>query len=377
MSASFHYSKDSVSRFKKRKARFTFSEVHILLDEVRKNRHIVVGKFNHGVPGELKKRTWAEITARVNEIGECEREVIEVIKKWSDLKCDTKRKVAALRSKGLLQRHARLTTELSPTENIVHQILEPDPKQGPEHWSASVGVVVEDEEDDNDEEDLGIMGLGSIHSSPGGGVDVPGIMPPPPAGTLGVPGSIPAQGTANVLENMVPSVGSRDSSQSSYDTQYEVPTNDDPDSHLMDSDEDHYDNVLPSSSLATPTNSVAHDDGPVISAVKGCVSLPPGHARVPVTPPHDRPTELSGSREHLLRSATLSVQEQHTTNALLETVSRSLELLAESVQQLAETQQEFVRESLQLQRDTLQVLREFATGALTIMHDKVNGRPTL
>ncbi|KPP69659.1 hypothetical protein Z043_111575 [Scleropages formosus] len=35
---------DGVMHLKKRKARFTFSEVHILLDEVRKNRHIVVGK---------------------------------------------------------------------------------------------------------------------------------------------------------------------------------------------------------------------------------------------------------------------------------------------------------------------------------------------
>lgn len=40
-----YLNQDSTVRFRKRKARFSFSEVHILLDEVRKNRHIVVGEF--------------------------------------------------------------------------------------------------------------------------------------------------------------------------------------------------------------------------------------------------------------------------------------------------------------------------------------------
>lgn len=84
------------------------------------------GKFNRGIPTDRKKRTWAEITARVNDIGECQREVIEVIKKWSDLKCDTKRKVAAMRggsmpSKGIISRHAK---DLNATEKVVLTILE-------------------------------------------------------------------------------------------------------------------------------------------------------------------------------------------------------------------------------------------------------------
>lgn len=88
--------------------------------------------------------------------------------------------------------------------------------------------------------------------------------------------------------------------------------------------------------------------------------------------------QLSQSvRESVLHNASLSLQEQHATNILLETVSRSLELLSESVQQLAETQQEFVRESLQLQRETVQVLRDFTGGAIALMHDKLNGRPAL
>ena len=92
-------------------------------------------------------------------------------------------------------------------------------------------------------------------------------------------------------------------------------------------------------------------------------------------PTHLQPPQ--SSRDTLLQNATLSVQEQHATNVILETVSRSLELLSESVQQLAETQQEFVRDSLQLQRETVQVLRDFTSGALALMHDKLNGRPAL
>lgn len=83
------------------------------------------------------------------------------------------------------------------------------------------------------------------------------------------------------------------------------------------------------------------------------------------------------TKEALFHNASLSIQEQHTTNILLETVSRSLELLSESVQQLAETQQEFVRESLQIQRETVQVLRDFTGGAIALMHDKLNGRPAM
>lgn len=78
-----------------------------------------------------------------------------------------------------------------------------------------------------------------------------------------------------------------------------------------------------------------------------------------------------------MNNVSQSLREQHATNMLLETVSRSLELLAESVQQLAETQQEFVRESLQLQREMVQVLRDFTGGAIALMHDKLNGRPAL
>ncbi|XP_067296231.1 nuclear apoptosis-inducing factor 1 [Pseudorasbora parva] len=344
---SLYLKQDNMVRFKRRKARFSFSEVHILLDEVRKNRHIVVGKFNAGIPSDVKRRKWAEITARVNEIGECDREIMEVIKKWSDLKCDTKRKVAALRTGATVsQRLARSNIELSPMEVIVESILELDKKP----WEAtqrsrsrSHGDEQEPVCEDEEEEDGGFVGMGSVNSSPSRGMDVGGM----PATTSGA-------GGANEM-------------------QYDGSKAGDPESHL-DSDEDNRD-LFPSSSMASVSNSYSEEDG---IATRGNT----GHVSSTATTSTKRPVSFSGaepdsSREQLAHNASLSVQEQHTTNALLATVSRSLELLAESVQQLAETQQEFARESLQVQRDTMQVLREFASGALTILHEKVNGKPAL
>lgn len=109
------------------------------------------GKFNRGVPSDVKKRTWAEITARINEIGECRREVIEVVKKWSDLKCDTKRKVDAMQA-GLVPSRSlssRFSRDLNQTEKIVHSILE---MKEEDHSTGDFGPL-EDEDDLLEEEE--------------------------------------------------------------------------------------------------------------------------------------------------------------------------------------------------------------------------------
>lgn len=344
--SSLYLKQDNMVRFKRRKARFSFSEVHILLDEVRKNRHIVVGKFNAGIPSDVKRRKWAEITARVNEIGECDREIMEVIKKWSDLKCDTKRKLAAQQTGTMVsQRLARSNIELSPMEVIVESILELDKKP----WEAtqrSRSRSHDDQEpvcEDEEEEDGGFVGMGSVNSSPGRGMEVGGM----PATTSGAGG---------------PS-----------EMQFDGAKPGDRESHI-DSDEDNRD-LFPSSSMASVSNSYSEEDG---GASRGSA----GHVSSTATASTKRPSSFPGvepdsSREQLAHNANLSVQEQHATNALLSTVSRSLELLAESMHQLTETQQEFARESLQLQRDTVRVLQEFASGAITILQEKVNGKPAL
>ncbi|KAK9536086.1 hypothetical protein VZT92_005898 [Zoarces viviparus] len=340
----FTYNQDSITRFKKRKARFSFSEVHILLDEVRKHRMVVVGKFNRGVQTDVKKRTWAEITARVNEIGECQREVIEVIKKWSDLKCDTKRKVAAMRSGTVPNRglNSRLSRDLNQTEKIVLKILEMNQE---DQSSADFGPLGDDDDVPDEEEEMDEEDMIGMQSSPNGALDV--AMPP------------------------ATSYSTRDTSQSAFDVQYEVPATEDAEAAFGDSDDDQRNDAPPSTQTAKPTedhqgnNGIQKQGQPQTSSAPSTAALPaPG-----------QPSQ--STRDSILHSASLSLQEQHATNILLETVSRSLELLSESVQQLAETQQEFVRESLQLQRETVQVLRDFTGGAIALMHDKLNGRPAL
>lgn len=350
MSSPIYYNQDSVTRFKKRKARFSFSEVHILLDEVRKHRMVVVGKFNRGVPTDMKKRTWAEITARVNEIGECQREVIEVIKKWSDLKCDTKRKVAAMRSGTVPNRglNSRLSRDLNQTEKIVLQILEMDDE---EQSSGDFGPLGEDDDVPEEEEELDEDDMIAMQSSPNGGLDMT-PMPPPSSYKIGQSG---------------------DSSQPSFDVQYEVPPAEDTENAFGDSDDEQRDDMLPSTQTAKPKDDHQANNSTQKQAQPHTSTGPPASAAAFPAPGQSS----QSTRDSMLHSASLSLQEQHATNILLETVSRSLELLSESVQQLAETQQEFVRESLQLQRETVQVLRDFTGGAIALMHDKLNGRPAL
>ncbi|XP_042287051.1 nuclear apoptosis-inducing factor 1 isoform X1 [Thunnus albacares] len=353
MSSPIYYNQDSVTRFKKRKARFSFSEVHILLDEVRKHRMVVVGKFNRGVPTDMKKRTWAEITARVNEIGECQREVIEVIKKWSDLKCDTKRKVAAMRSGTVPNRglNSRLSRDLNQTEKIVLQILEMDEE---DQSTGDFGPLGDDDDVPEEEEEMEEEDMMGMQNSPNGGLDMTSMPPPNSYAASGLPQS-------------------GDSSQLSFDVHYEIPTTEDADAAFADSDDDQREDVPPSTQAAKPT--VDHQGNNGIQK-QGQPQTSSGPSTSTATlPMPGQPSQ--NMRENMLHNASLSLQEQHATNILLETVSRSLELLSESVQQLAETQQEFVRESLQLQRETVQVLRDFTGGAIALMHDKLNGRPTL
>lgn len=324
--------------FKKRKARFTFSEIHIMLAEIRKHRKIVVGKFNRSVPTEVKKRTWAEITARVNEIGECQREIIEVIKKWSDMKCDTKRKIVAMQKGTVPNRGAnsRMSRNLNPTEKIVAEILE---MAEDDDGTFDFGPLGDDDElvDEEDMEEEEMMGL---QSSPNGGLE--SSMPPP--------SSYPSSGNSKL-----------------GDQQFDLPEDNDA---FGDSEDEQKEEASISSPRAKPSQDYQENNG---------IQKPSSARSEPSTSTADLlpKADVTKAKEKIMDSVSQSLREQQTTNMLLETVSRSLELLAESVQQLAETQQEFVRESLQLQRETVQVLRDFTGGAIALMHDKLNGRPLL
>lgn len=179
----------------------------------------------------MKKRTWAEITARINEISECPREIIEIIKKWSDLKCDTKRKVAAMRAGlGGASSALRISRDLSPVENMVHEILQLPPRDDgsggyPGGWAGLGGGRVEENGDDDDDDDDVLMGM-PTGASANGRLDLPPMLamphlPPHPLGlptSMALPMPLPPHALAHKGELSIPhsiySLTSRDSAYS-------------------------------------------------------------------------------------------------------------------------------------------------------------------
>ncbi|XP_077064327.1 uncharacterized protein LOC143716071 [Siphateles boraxobius] len=364
----------ALMRFKKRKSRFTFQEVELLLSEVQKKRHILVGKFNRGISKDLKNRTWADLTARINEVSECHREIIEVIKKWADLKCDTKRRVAAMRASGATS--TQIAQELSPIETMVHQILQ---MSNPNKNVSS--LAIDDQMDDEDED---IPGLSEIpHSSSHMANGRPhsfGLPMPPPFHT-----SIPSKGDMVLPTHMMFS----DSAVPLIDLQTDMSEKEGGNMQFIEPGNQPNQNpvVIPGflSRPITEKNQVRekpnHNTFNGSSAARTSTFIAPSGAAsssrsAPVRiPPQPASVEPRSLQERLSQSASLSLQEQQGTTLLIGSLSRSLESLAESVQKLVHTQQQYSRDTLQLQRETLHVLRDFSSNALTLLQDKFNGHP--
>ncbi|KAK2880929.1 hypothetical protein QQF64_008739 [Cirrhinus molitorella] len=360
----------ALMRFKKRKSRFTFQEVELLLSEVQNKRHILVGKFNRGISKDLKNRTWAALTARINEVSECHREIIEVIKKWADLKCDTKRRVAAMRASGATA--AQIAQELSPIETMVHQILQ---MSNPNKNDSSLAI-----DDQMDDEDDDISGFSEIpHSSSHMANGRPhsfGLPMPPPFHT-----SIPGKSDAELPAHMM----FRDSPGPLTDAQTDRVENEGNDMQFIEPRSQPNSNPVaipgflsrPIAEKSQVREKPNHNtfNGPSSASIPTFIAPSATASSSRSTParlPHVEPRSL---QEHLSQSASLSLQEQQATTLLIGSLSRSLESLAESVQKLVHTQQQFSRDTLQLQRDTLHVLRDFSSNALTLLQDKVNGHP--
>ncbi|XP_042627243.1 uncharacterized protein LOC109103543 [Cyprinus carpio] len=364
----------ALMRFKKRKSRFTFQEVELLLSEVQNKRHILVGKFNRGISKDLKNRTWAALTARINEVSECHREIIEVIKKWADLKCDTKRRVAAMRASGATA--TQIAQELSPIETMVHQILQmSNPNKNVSN------LAIDDQMDDEDEDIPGLSEIPHSSSHMANGRPHSFSLPmPPPFHT-----TIPCKSDTELPAHMMFS----NSSVPLTDVQI----------NTLQKEGRNMQFIQPGSQAnQNPVGIPGFLSRPI--AEKSQVRERPNHntfngpssASIPTfiapstaasssrsaparLPPKPAPVEPRSLQEHLSQSASLSLQEQQATTLLIGSLSRSLESLAESVQRLVHTQQQFSRDTLQLQRDTLHVLRDFSTNALTLLQDKVNGHP--
>ncbi|ROK28162.1 Nuclear apoptosis-inducing factor 1 [Anabarilius grahami] len=364
----------ALMRFKKRKSRFTFQEVELLLSEVQKKRHILVGKFNRGISKDLKNRTWADLTARINEVSECHREIIEVIKKWADLKCDTKRRVAAMRASGATA--TQIAQELSPIETMVHQILQMS------NPNKNVSSLANDDQMDDEDDDIpGLSELPHSSSHMANGRPHSFALPmPPPFHT-----SIPGKGNMELPTHMMFS----DSAVPLIDLPTDTSEKEGSNMQFIDKGNQPNQNpVCIPGFLSRPIaekNQVREKpnhstfNGP--SAARTATFIAPSvaasssrsaPARIPPQPASVEPRSL---QERLSQSASFSLQEQQATTLLIGSLSRSLESLAESVQRLVHTQQQFSRDTLQMQRETLHVLRDFSSNALTLLQDKFNGHP--
>ncbi|KAK1150757.1 nuclear apoptosis-inducing factor 1-like [Acipenser oxyrinchus oxyrinchus] len=363
--SAFHQGNSSVLRakqlYKKRKSRFSYSEIKLLLEEVRSHRHIVVGKFNHGVPSNLKKRTWADITARINRVSQCPREIIEVIKKWSDMKCDVKRRMAARCAGG-----GEGPEELTPVEAIIHQILEltsTRQRYPPQHRAPSLGRGLGTMAGIRDKEEATASAVS---------VSVPASAAAAAAAAESFVTSLPEMPLLSPAQNPAPTpmycIASRqESTASSYELQYEIQTIEDEDVESIDLTGEEIGAEESRPSLPLSSAPPAEEGTPLLGG---------SHRRgAPAPRPSLAPRGGVSRREEIVRNAAQSVQEQRTSNELLRSVSRSMELLSESLQQAVETQQDFVRDSLALQRESLQVLRDFASAALTTLQEKLNGHP--
>uniref|UniRef100_A0A096MB59 Myb/SANT-like DNA-binding domain-containing protein n=1 Tax=Poecilia formosa TaxID=48698 RepID=A0A096MB59_POEFO len=360
------------------KPRFSYTEVKLLLDEVKKNRHILLKKFNRGVSVDAKKQKWTEITDRINGLGENHRDpsqTRQIMKKWADLKCDGKRRLLALRGpNGSNLRKKRL----GPVERMVHRILmmspsrdmsplsspENEPETHPNNYNnhhngCTRGVATHSGN--------GPAGKGVSSSSPacvGSGMKLRET----PSGDQGEFGSCAfgrscPVGSVHVFQINNPverrlsdgmllianlTAGLNASQQTSHrilnQSRFEVRP---PRTSGRGSD--------PSSRTPGPTRTRTRSPA---TSLRGAPLPPP-------PPLHRRRPGLSSQ----------SLQQQRAGRLLLGSVSRSLEVLTRSVQLLVESQQEFVQESLQLQRDAVDVLRDFSETALRMLRHKTSSGP--
>lgn len=378
MSASWH---DDDEDFKiggraalKSKPRFSFTEVKMLLDAVRRNRYIILKKFNQGVSAESKKLAWAEITNQINALGENHREVRQIMKKWADLKCDGKRRIVALRGpNGKNVRKKRL----GPVEQMVHKILMMSPK-GDGDSDAEVG---------QDEEFSKLYGQGGRSAESD------------PLSYIGLTDS------SFSVDFSPPSSPEKEPGGEFQSSDYEMP---DDAEHLADgaaprikllhtysrSTSQNHSSSSPSKAPSGPSSSSPPTSPKASNGIPSSAPAATSEGRQPSPPPSRsssssssssaQPSKTpsdplpsgglaSGGRQQLAQVAQQSLQQQQASRTLLASVSRSLETLAQSVQQLVEAQQEFTSESLQLQREALAVLRDFSGSALAMLKDKSGG----
>ncbi|XP_047445722.1 nuclear apoptosis-inducing factor 1-like [Mugil cephalus] len=79
----------------KKKKNFSPGEIETLLLNVSLRKKILFSSVRCGVSSPVKRQAWQDITRAVNAVGTEQRTVGEVKKKWSDMKTEAKKRLAA------------------------------------------------------------------------------------------------------------------------------------------------------------------------------------------------------------------------------------------------------------------------------------------
>ncbi|XP_040057029.1 uncharacterized protein LOC120833609 isoform X1 [Gasterosteus aculeatus] len=412
------------------KPRFSFSEVKLLLEAVKRNRYIILKKFNQGVSAEAKKQTWSEITDQINSLGENRREVRQIMKKWADLKCDGKRRAIALR--GSYGNNVR-KKNLGPVERMVNKILMMSPRGGGDS-DLDFGEDEDFSRFYNNPSSYSYLSLtDTSHSIPGGvsydlsplsspekepGGDTfhsssdfdladdgdgtmdleenndsvfsayPSSLPPPSSTSLDpLPDNTllrmkPVHTySRNNSQNHAPPLPSSSDSDPASSSAALPPPHSLPSSYLTSSSLPARSSSLPgafalhaaasSSPSASTATSISNSHEPSPSSLPPLAGRPSVSTSSPnLSDPLPAGASSRRARDHVAQMASQGLQQQRASRMLLTSVSQSLEILAQSVQLLVESQQEFVQESLLLQRETVDILRDFSNTAMTMLRDK-------
>ncbi|KAJ8346446.1 hypothetical protein SKAU_G00278470 [Synaphobranchus kaupii] len=76
-----------------RKANFLEDELTAMVEEIEDRQHVLFGGLNSGLTNKAKQVAWECVAAAVNEVGQQDRTVADLKKKWSDLKLQGKKRI--------------------------------------------------------------------------------------------------------------------------------------------------------------------------------------------------------------------------------------------------------------------------------------------
>ncbi|XP_061538347.1 uncharacterized protein LOC133405436 isoform X2 [Phycodurus eques] len=342
----------------------------------------------------------------IGRLPESESEKVrQIMKKWADLKCDGKRRLALLRApNGSAGRRKRKS--LDSVEKMVHGILLMSP----------TGDVVSDV--DGEDEDSKSCAPGSDDASRcysyldanNGSLSLPGGLSLDFSPLSSPDKELSGDAFRSSDDDAEPSMDCDDNSTFSVQSSFAPPK-------LVHTYSRHNRNAVSTASKegdadSSPASPPPHSSAafPAVSSSSSPSLLPPAdddssrpaassrssdrRPRAERSPGPDagaarpdagaaRPDPLpSGTAGRpapagLAQLACHSVRQQRASRQLLASVSRSLEALAQSLRALVESQQEFVKQSLTLQRETLGVLKTFSGAALAVLRDAKTQGPAL